>query len=82
MIASVVQIGNSRGIRLPKNILRELSIEDEVEMIVHNNALLIKSVEKKPRKGWDKAFAKMSEDKADKLLLSENIDSEDFDWVW
>ena len=50
--------------------------------IINPQEALIKNVVKKPRKGWDKAFAKMSEDKADKLLLSENIDSEDFDWVW
>ena len=82
MIASVVQIGNSRGIRLPKSLLHELNIENEVEMIVHNNVLLIKSISKKPRKDWDKAFAKMAEVNEDKLLLSENIDSEDFEWVW
>jgi len=82
MLASVVQIGNSRGIRLPKNILCELNIEDEVEMIVHNNALIIKSVEKKPRKGWGEAFAGMSKAREDVLLLPENIDSEDFEWVW
>ena len=82
MIASVVQIGNSRGIRIPKNILLELNIENEVEMIVHNNALLIKSIEKKPRLGWEKAFEKMSEAKDDRLLLSEKIDSDVFDWVW
>ena len=82
MLVSVVQIGNSRGIRLPKNILRELNIEDEVEMIAHNDVLLIKSVERKPRKGWDEAFAKMSKNKEDKLLMPENIDSEDSGWVW
>ena len=82
MLASVVQIGNSRGIRLPKNILRELNIEDEVEMTVHKNALLIKSVERKPRKGWNEAYAKMSKNKEDKLLMPENIDSEEFEWVW
>ena len=82
MLASVVQIGNSRGIRLPKNILRELNIEDEVEMTVHNNALIIKSVQKKPREGWNEAFAKMSKNRSDTLLLSENIDSKNFEWVW
>jgi len=82
MLVSVVQIGNSRGIRLPKNILRELNIEDEVEMIAHNDVLLIKSVERKPRKGWNEAFAKMSKNKEDKLLMPENIDSEDSGWVW
>ena len=82
MLTSVVQIGNSRGIRLPKNILQELKIKDEVEMIVHNDALVIKSVERKPREGWNEAFAQMAKTKEDKLLLNENLDSEDFEWVW
>ena len=69
MTASVVQIGNSRGIRLPKNILRELKIKDEVEMIVSNDSLLIKNIEKKPREGWNEAFSQMSKNKEDKLLF-------------
>jgi antitoxin MazE len=82
MLASVVQIGDSRGIKLPQNILRELSIEDEVEVAIHNDELIIKSVERKPRQGWSEAFAKMSEAQEDKLLLPDNIDSTVFEWVW
>ena len=82
MLASVVQIGDSRGIKLPQNILRELSIEDEVEMVVHNDELIIKSTERKPRQGWSEAFAKMSDAQEDKLLLPDNIDSAAFEWVW
>jgi antitoxin MazE len=82
MLASVIQIGNSRGIRLPKKILNELNIKDEVELIINKDKLIIKGVEKKPRQGWNEAFAKMSNDKADKLLLPENIDNETFEWVW
>jgi len=82
MLASVIQIGNSRGIRLPKRILSELNIKDEVELIVNKDKLIIKGVEKKPRRGWNEAFTKMSNDKADKLLLPENIENETFEWVW
>ena len=82
MLASVVQIGNSRGIKLPKNILRELRIEDKVEMAVQNDELIIKSAERKPRQGWSEAFTKMYEIKEDKLLLPDNIDSTAFEWVW
>ena len=82
MLASVVQIGNSRGIRLPKNILCELNIEDEVEMTVQNDSLVITSVKRKPRTGWNEAFAKMSKFREDILLLNENLDSKDFKWVW
>ena len=82
MIASVVQIGNSRGIRLSKSILRELGIEKEVEIKIHNNALIIKNIKKKPREDWSEAFSKMAKAKEDKLLLNDSIDSEAFDWVW
>jgi len=82
MLASVIQIGNSRGIRLPKRILNELDIKDEVELIIDKDKLIIKGVEKKPRQGWNEAFAKMSNDKADKLLLPEDIDNETLEWDW
>ena len=81
MTASVVQIGNSRGIRLPKNILRELNIRDEVEMTIHNDSLIIKNAERKPREGWNEAFSKMSKNKEDKLLM-ENMDNVNFEWIW
>jgi antitoxin MazE len=82
MLASVVQIGNSRGIRLPKKILHELNIKDKVEFVVKKDALIIKGVKKRPRQGWSEVFTKMHEDKADKLLLPETIDNETFEWVW
>jgi len=82
MILPIVQVGNSRGIRLPKSILQRLNFEDKVEMIVNNDELVIKNLAKKPRQGWNEAFAKMSGNKADKLLLPENIDDNSFEWVW
>jgi antitoxin MazE len=82
MLASVVQIGNSRGVRLPKSILHELNIKDKVELSINKDALIIKSVKRKPRQGWNEAFAKMAANKADKLLLPDNIDNETFEWVW
>jgi len=82
MLASVIQIGNSRGIRLPKRIFQELKIKDEVELIINKDKLIIKGVKKRPRQGWNEAFAKGAGDKADKLLIPENIDDETFEWVW
>ena len=82
MLASVVQIGNSRGIRLPKRIFNELNIKDKVELTINKDKLIIKGVQKKPRQGWNEAFTKVSEDKAEKLLIPENIDDKTFEWVW
>ena len=82
MLASVIQIGNSRGIRLPKRIFHDLKIKDEVELIINKDRLIIKGVKKRPRQGWSEAFAKRPADKEDKLLIPENIDNETFEWVW
>jgi len=79
MLASVVQIGNSRGIRLPKRIFQELDIKDKVELIVNKDELIVKGVKKKPRQGWSEAFAKRPEDKEDTLMI---FDNENFEWVW
>ena len=82
MIVPVIQIGNSRGIRLPKNVLQKLNVKDKVEMVVNDDTFVIKSVVKKTREGWSEAFARMSEKKEDILLLPEDIDDSTFEWVW
>jgi antitoxin MazE len=82
MLASVIQIGNSRGIRLPKRIFHELNIKDKVELTINKDKLIIKGVKNKPRQGWSEAFTKKPDNKADKLLIPDNIDNETFEWVW
>ena len=36
MLVSVVPIGNSKGIRIPKSILKQLNIKEKVELEVHD----------------------------------------------
>ena len=50
MLSQVTQWGNSQGVRIPKKLLQlaGININDSVEIIARNNALLIKSAEKKP----------------------------------
>ena len=82
MIVPVIQVGNSRGIRLPKSVLQKLNLKDNVEMVINDDELVIKSVVKKTREGWNEAFAKMSKEKEDTLLMPEGIDADNFEWVW
>ena len=51
MKATLVRIGNSRGIRLPKPVIEQCGFEDEVEMEVHHHELVIRS-SSLPRAGW------------------------------
>jgi len=75
MELSVVQIGNSKGIRLSKTILEKYDIKDSVEVILEKEFIVLKAKDI-PRKGWDKSFRKMHERGDDTLLINDVFDDE------
>jgi antitoxin MazE len=54
MRARLVQIGNSRGIRIPKPLLEQTGLHDEVEIEVRGEQLVIRAANP-PRAGWRSA---------------------------
>lgn len=78
MEASIIAIGNSKGLRLSKAILERYNIKDKVEIILEKGAIVLKPVNQ-PRKEWDKAFAKMHAEGEDILLLDDVFEDENFD---
>ena len=73
MRARVVKIGNSKGIRLPKPLLDQTGIMEDVDLEVENNSIIIRPVSR-PRSGWENAFRTMSEEGDDELAIGdENI---------
>lgn len=57
MKINVIRVGNSRGIRLPKPVLEQCGIGDQVELSVKGNTVMLSPVND-PRDGWEDAFAK------------------------
>ena len=55
MKTELIQIGNSRGIRIPKPLIEQCGLGDMVELRVENDCLVISS-ERRPRQGWEEAF--------------------------
>ncbi len=81
---SLIKIGNSRGIRIPKILLDQVKLGDEIEIEVQGDKLIVRSV-LVPRQNWDEKFAEMARLGDDKLLDSEalNLSSWDEDeWEW
>lgn len=78
MELSVINIGNSKGIRLSKTILEKYSISDKVELILEKGYIILKP-KAEPRKGWDKAFKKMHENGDDQLLMDDVFEDENFE---
>jgi antitoxin MazE len=80
--SKVVKIGNSRGIRIPRLLLEQAGLKDEVEMLVEGNNLIIHSIHS-PREGWESLFAAMAEHSDDHLLdgtIPNQWDKEE--WTW
>ena len=67
MKSRIVQIGNSRGIRLPKVLLEEAQLADEVELQAEPGRIVIRRGDQ-PRAGWAAAARRMRERDEDRLL--------------
>ena len=84
MRARIVKIGNSQGIRIPKPLLEQTGIIDDVELKVEKSQIIICPVSN-PRAGWDDAFKAMA-DRGDDTIIDEarNISHswDDDEWRW
>ena len=82
MLVSVVQIGNSKGIRLPKKILEQCDINDKIDMEVVDKEIILKAIKNKPRDGWSEKFKSMAENGDDVLIIDEKIGLDMKNWEW
>ena len=74
----VINIGNSKGIRLSKTILEKYNIGEKVELILEKGYIILKP-KPEPRKNWEKAFKKMHENGDDTLLINDVFEDENFE---
>ncbi len=82
MKARLVRIGNSRGVRLPKPLIEEAGLEDDVELVVRDGAIVIASA-RRPRTGWAVAAKRLRQRGKDRLLdppVSTHFDEEEWEW--
>jgi antitoxin MazE len=78
----IVKIGNSRGIRVPKVILDQAQLPDEVELHAEPGRLVIQGT-RRPRIGWAKAARAMRSQAHDGLIeapTATRFDREEWEW--
>lgn len=82
MKARIVRIGNSRGIRIPKPLIAQTGLGEDVEMVVQGNALVISPVSRS-RAGWGEAFEAMAA-RGDDALLDKGRPTrwDEDEWQW
>jgi antitoxin MazE len=84
MKSRLIRIGNSQGVRIPKLMLEQSRLGDEIELDVEGDRIVIRSA-RRAREGWDEAFARMAKAGEDRLLdeplASQSAWDED-EWQW
>jgi antitoxin MazE len=85
MKTKLIQIGNSRGVRIPKVLIEESGLSDQVELVLEGNEIILRSA-KEPRSEWDEAFEKMAQHQDDILLDKEEVEVpgewDEEEWTW
>ena len=84
MRTSIVRIGNSQGIRIPKVIIEQCHLGTDVELEIENKRLIIRSASQ-PRQGWEEKFQGMAALGDDSFLDGELTNQSEWDekeWQW
>lgn len=78
----IVQIGNSKGIRVPKMLLEHAQLPDEVELQAEHGRLIVRAA-REARSGWAEAAKAMHARGDDRLLDAPTVSQfDDKEWQW
>lgn len=82
MEANIIQIGNSKGIIIPKSFLKTLS-SNKVELVKQDNQTIIKAIPG-DRSGWEEAAMKAVSENDAKQIFPDFFDDETDteEWTW
>ena len=81
MKVSVVPIGNSKGIRIPKPLLQQCDIGQTVDLKLEGKRIVLTAIKAGPRQGWAAAAQRMHREGEDALLIPDVfLDDVEVDW--
>jgi antitoxin MazE len=84
MEIAIRNIGNSKGVVLPKPFLAQVGLDGQATAVieVENGAIVLRKPAQTVRAGWAEAAAALSAKGGDVLLMGEfgNSEDEELDW--
>lgn len=82
MKTHLIRIGNSRGIRLPKPLLVQAGLTEEIDLQIQDGTIVISSASA-PRSGWAESAKMMSQNQDDRLLDHHRPTKfDETEWKW
>lgn len=81
MRTKIIRIGNSQGVRLPKTLLEEAGLGDEVEVRITESGIVLEPLESS-RAGWAEAARALASDERETADLFVPTDFDETEWEW
>jgi len=80
----IIKIGNSQGVRIPKLLLEQTDIGEEVELELQQDQIIVRPAHR-ARHDWEDAFRAMAEQGDDALLDGDVVipaawDEQEWEW--
>ena len=84
MEVAIRQIGNSKGVVLPKPLLAQAGLQDQsvAEIRVEAGVIILRRASKPARAGWSDAAKVIAAQGEDALLMGEFGNSQDAELAW
>ena len=76
------KMGNSKGVIIPKLLLLQAGLENDVEMSIENESIVLRAPRKKLREGWAESSKKIAEAGDDELAWPEFSNNDDEKLIW
>ena len=81
MKTRLVRIGNSRGVRIPKPLIEEAGLSDEVDVRVRAGTIVI-TPSGTARSGWAEAARELRDRGEDRVLQTPRTRFDEEEWEW
>jgi len=81
MKARLIRIGNSRGVRLPKAVIDQIGLDDDIELRVEDNRVVITAAAP-PRTGWAEAARRLAAESRGLLDAPSLTRFDEDEWRW
>ena len=84
MKINLINIGNSKGIRIPQAIIKQYNITESMEMVMMEEGFMLKPIEKEGI-DWEKAFKKAEEislTRNETIWLDQQNSFDKEEWTW
>ncbi len=81
MRSMLTKIGNSKGVIIPAQLLKQCQLDGMVMLEVRDKSIVISRPDQ-PRSGWEEAFKVARSE--DELLIDETVinDFDNSEWTW